>query len=281
MLHYAPESSYPFPPGTTGHEIVGYVEEVGANVTGFSPGDRVLSLAPGHLAMSEWYLADATLVVPLPDNLPMEVLLQAQQLATVIYGSRRLPQIIGKHVAVIGQGSAGLWFNFVMKRLGARSVTALDVEPFRLNLSKQFGATQTINNAEANPVPTIQECNHGELADIVVEAAGEVNAINLAIDLVKKYGNILYFGYPRDQKFEFNFDGMYHKCCHASTIVGASNEPHLTSLRMAVDLVSNGETDANALITHRVKFSDTIDAYEMHRTRADGAVKIVIEMPGA
>ncbi|MCA9212246.1 MAG: zinc-binding dehydrogenase [Planctomycetales bacterium] len=281
MLHYAAESSYPFPPGTTGHEIVGYVEAVGDADSEFKVGDRVLSLAPGHLAMCEWFLADANLVVPLPDNQPMEVLLQAQQLGTVIYGSQYMPPVEGKTVAVIGQGSAGLWFNFHMKRLGAKKVIALDIEQFRLELSEKFGADHAFNNSTTDPMETIRGFNDGELADVVVEAAGEVESINLAIDLVKKYGNILYFGYPRDQTFMYNFNGLYHKCCHASTIVGASNEPNLTSLRAAIDLVASGEAMAADLITHRVKFSETIDAYEMHRTRADGAVKIVIEMPGA
>jgi threonine dehydrogenase-like Zn-dependent dehydrogenase len=50
---------------------------------------------------------------------------------------------------------------------------------------------------------------------------------------------------------------------------------------LAVALVSSDVVDAKSLITHRVPFSKAIDAYEMHRTRSDGIVKIVIEMPGA
>ena len=280
-LHYAADSMYPYPPGTTGHEVVGYVEAVGEDVTGFKVGDRVLSLAPGHLAMCEWYLAYAELVVPLPEGTPMEVLLQAQQLSTVIYGSRQLPNIVGKSVAVIGQGSAGLWFNYHLKRMGARNVVALDIEPYRLSLSKQYGATHAINNAGIDPVAALEEHNDGELADVVVEAAGEVDSVNLATSLVKKFGHILYFGVPRFETCDFNFSDLFFKCCHASTTVGVANEPNLTSLKTAVDLIAHGEANAADLITHRVKFGETIDAYEMHRARADNAVKIVIEMPGA
>jgi threonine dehydrogenase-like Zn-dependent dehydrogenase len=113
-----------------------------------------------------------------------------------------------------------------------------------------------------------------------VEAAGEVDAINLSVEMVKKYGDILFFGYPRDQVFPFAFYEMYKKCCRTQCIVGASNEPNLVSMRSAVELVASGIADAKALITHRVPFTETINAYEQHRTRADGAVKIVIEMPG-
>lgn len=281
MLHFAADSAYPFPAGTTGHEMVGYVEAIGEGVGGFDVGDRVLSLAPGHRAMCEWYLADAAHVVPLPDDVPMEELLQAQQLSTVMYGMKRLPDVSGKSVVVIGQGSAGLWFNYHLNQLGAHQVIALDIEEFRLERSRQFGASHVINNAKVDPILAIEEYNGGELADFVIEAAGEIDSINLSIDLVKKFGHILYFGYPRAQQFAFNFDRYYHKCCHASTIVGSSNEPNLVSLRAAVDLVASGDANAADLITHRVSFDQTIEAYEMHRTRANGLVKIVIEMPGA
>jgi threonine dehydrogenase-like Zn-dependent dehydrogenase len=44
-------------------------------------------------------------------------------------------------------------------------------------------------------------------------------------------------------------------------------------------LVASGQIDVAPLITHRVPFVDVIDAYELHRTRGDKCVKIVIEMP--
>lgn len=281
MLYYAADDAYPFPPGTTGHEMVGVIEAVGDAGGPFQAGDRVLSLAPGHRAMCEFYLAPYEHMVPLPTHLPLPELLQAQQLGTVIYASQRLPNIVGKDVAVIGQGSAGLWFNFHLRRLGARKVIAMDIEDFRLERSIRFGADLTLNNASEDPVTFLKDALDGELPELVVEAAGEVDAINLSLQLVRKYGDILFFGYPRAQTFAFDFDQYYHKCCRAQTIVGASNEPNLTSMHMAVDLVASGQADAKGLITHHVPFSETIQAYEQHRTRSDGAVKIVIEMPGA
>lgn len=281
MLHFADDASYPFPPGTTGHEMVGVIEAVADPETGFRVGDRVLALAPGHRAMCEYYLAPVDLVIPLPVGLSDDVLLQAQQLGTVLYASQRLPNLIGKEVVVIGQGSAGLWFNFVLSRMGAKRVIALDIDAHRLERSAAFGASDVINNSAADPQSSIRELLHGKLADVVIEAAGEVDAINLAVHLVEKYGEILYFGVPRRQKLEFDFDAFFHKCCRATTIVGATNESDQASTRIALDWISQGITRADELITHRLPFADVMDAYEMHRTRADRSVKIVIEMPGA
>jgi L-iditol 2-dehydrogenase len=281
MLHHAAEDAYPFPAGTTGHEMVGTIDAVGDAASPFAVGQRVLALAPGHRAMCEFYMAPIDEVIPLPDGIPLDVLLQAQQLGTVIYASQRLPNLVGKNVVVIGQGSAGLWFNFQLRRMGAKRVVAIDLEEFRLRRSIPFGATHLLNNASIDPVGATRDLLDGELADVVVEAAGEIDAINLAIELVKKFGDILYFGYPRGQTIPFNFDHLFHKCCRATTIVGAACEPNQQSTRTAIELIANGTAHAAELITHRVGFEQTIEAYEMHRTRADEAVKIVIAMPGA
>ncbi|MEX0614083.1 MAG: zinc-binding dehydrogenase [Pirellulales bacterium] len=279
MLHFAPEDAYPFPPGTTGHEMVGVVEDIDAPESALQVGDTVLALAPNHQAMAEYFLAPVEHVIPLPSGIPVEHLLQAQQLGTVLFACQRLTNVSGKTVVVIGQGSAGLFFDFQLRQLGAGCVIALDLESFRLELSMAFGATHTIHNAVVEPCEAIRQTSGGELADVVVEVAGEVPAINLAIDLVRHGGDILYFGYPRGQTIPFNFDRLFHKCCRAQTIVGATIEPNQASTRKAVDLIASGRIDVGQLITHRIPFANVVDAYELHRTRGDKCIKIVIEMP--
>jgi threonine dehydrogenase-like Zn-dependent dehydrogenase len=78
---------------------------------------------------------------------------------------------------------------------------------------------------------------------------------------------------------QFNFELLFHKCCHAHTIVGATVEPNQASTRTALDIIASGRLDVKPLITHRLPFADVMDAYELHRTRGDKCVKIVIEMP--
>lgn len=279
MLYHAAPNEYPFPPGTTGHEMVGVIEQVDADHPTFRKGDFVLALAPGHRAMAEFYLAPLEHVLPLRNDRPPVQMLQAQQLGTVIYASQRLPNVVSKTVAVIGQGSAGLWFDFHLRRSGARKVIAYDLEDFRLKNSSYFGATHTINNSVADAHDALLKINDGELADVVIEAAGEIESINLAVQLVKKYGDILYFGYPRGQYLNFAFEEFFHKCCRATTIVGAPCETNQTSTRIALDVIADGEIDVSPILTHEIPFRDVFDAYELHRTREDEAVKIVIDMP--
>lgn len=282
MLHHAPEGAYPFPPGTSGHEMVGYVEAISpadAAATGLQVGDAVLALAPGHEAMAEFYVAPVELVLPLPPGQPLELLLQAQQLGTVLFASKLLPNLVGKTVAIVGQGSAGLFFAWHLRRMGARRVIALDLEASRLEHSPPFGATDCLHNVGVDAAVELQRMTGGELADVVVEAAGEVDAINLAVDLVRHGGDILFFGYPRGQILPLNFELLFHKCCRAQTIVGATVEPQQLCTRMALDLVASGAVDVGRLITHHFPLADVAAAYELHRTRADRCLKVVIEMP--
>ena len=278
-LKYAAPEKYPFPPGTTGHEMVGVVEAVDAPESGIKVGDVALTLVTDHRAMAEYYVAPTNHVLVLPPGKPVDALLQAQQLGTVIYACKFLPNVVGKDVAVIGQGSVGLFFNFMLRRMGARRVIALDLQDFRLKAGRLYGATDTIHNVDVDPAAAIAAITGGEMADIVIEAAGEIETINMAVDLVKKYGFILYFGVPRGQVFEFNFELFFDKCLQSQTIVGSLSDPGLVSTYMALDMIASGEIDVSPMLTHHFPFEQTLEAYELHQTRDEGAIKIVIDMP--
>ncbi|MCP4416874.1 MAG: zinc-binding dehydrogenase [Chloroflexi bacterium] len=281
MLHHAPPEDYPFPPGLTGHEMVGVVETVDAPDSEIRVGDIGLVLVPGFDAMCEYFLAPVEDILRLPSNRPLPHYLQAQQLGTVIHACKFIPvNLVGKDVAVLGQGSAGLWFNFMLRRLGARRVIGIDLEAHRLAVSEKYGATAVICNATRDPIHALRSLLNGTLADVVIEAVGEPDAINLAHELVKSHGALLYFGIPQKRTMSFNFGRFFDKYCQTRTISGTWTEPRHASTRMAIELIDRGEIDVSHVLTHRYPFAEVAAAYEVQRTRADGAIKIVIEMPG-
>ncbi len=283
-IYYQPDSAYPCPPGTTGHEVVGFIEEIDISGSTLTVGDRVLALVPDHTAMTEYVVVPAHYLFKLPDHLPMEQLVQAQQLGTVIYACKQLPNIVGKNVAIIGQGSAGLWFNYMTSRLGAHNVIGIDIQAHRLQASPIYGATHTIHNGEnqtekVDPLSALKEILNGRLPEVVIEAGGEPETVRMAVDLVAQDGFILYFGVPHVQTFEFPYGAFYAKTCTAKTIVGATRETGQISTQQALDLISRGDIDVAPVITHRFPFAEVLDAYELQRTRDEGAIKIVVEMP--
>ncbi len=277
-LHHLPAHRYPLNPGATGHEMVGVIEAIAPEDAGFRAGERVLALAPDHEAMAEYYLAPIDRLLPLADGIPPEYLVQAQQFGTVLYAAKALPDIQGKTAAVIGQGSAGLWFNTALQARGASKIIALDLKAYRLRLSQRYGATHHIHNAAGSPVAALKAINGGQLPDVVVEAAGEADAIALAVEIVRDNGFILYFGVPRYEALRFPFLQYFYKTITAKAMVHASREVGHTSTRQALDWIASGKVDAAPMITHTFAFEEVFAAYELHRLQDEGAVKIIIDM---
>lgn len=277
-IHYKLDDDYPSAPGVTGHEMVGVIEAIGDNDEGFKVGDKVLALAPDHRAMAEYYLARIDHLLRLTDDVPIEHQVQAQQFGTVLYAAQRLPDLKDKTVAVIGQGTAGLWFNYVANERGAKRIIALDLKAYRLQLSEMYGATHTIHNAEVSPIDAIKDINEGQLPDVVIEAAGEKESVLLAVDLVKDSGFILYFGVPRFETIDYPFNKVFTKCITSSAIVYATREVGQVSTHKALKLIQSGQVDVSPMITHTFPFADVMQAYELHRLQDEGAVKIIIDV---
>ena len=278
MLHYAPAHEYPFPPGTSGHEVVGEVVAVDAPGSGINVGEDALVLVGGHLGMMEYILAPVDKVFPLPPGKPIEHLLQAQQLGTVIYSCQYLPNLIGKDIAIIGQGTAGLWFNFMARRMGARKVIGIDLQAHRLAIAPQYGATDTIHNAQRDAVEMLAEITDGNLADVVIEAAGEAATVNLSYHLVKQDGDILLFGVPRVESLTVDYETFFWKFPRVKAVCHAQREAGQRSTALALDLIASGELNVGPILTHTFSFDETLEAYELQDTLDEGAIKIVIEV---
>src|SRR6185437_4063003 len=129
------------PPGHPGHESVGEVAE--SRCPGFAPGDCVLTVphAADGRCLSEFQALPGSACVRLPAMAELSHLLMAQQLGTVVYALRRHPlDLVGRDVAVIGQGSAGAFFTFLLKRAGVARVLVSDKSPARLAYGRRLGA---------------------------------------------------------------------------------------------------------------------------------------------
>ncbi len=279
-LLYLEDAAYPEPVGSSGHEMIGVVQRVAKGVDGLHVGQLALTLSPNHTAMTERYCTAAEYVLPLPDGPRLEELLMAQQLGTVLYAARRLPNLVGAVAAVIGQGSAGILWAQVLRRHGCRSVVVMDLLDARVEAGRRYGADAAFNNARRDPVSAIRELTGGAGADIVVEAAGEPDAINLAARLVRERGTLYYFGIPRSRTFLFDYFAFFRTYASTLSTSGAMLEPHKGSFRMALELIAKGAVDVRGMVTHRVAFRDLERAYELARTGADGAIKVLVEMPG-
>ena len=114
---------------------------------------------------------------------------------------------------------------------------------------------------------------------MVIEAAGEVETINLAYTLVRQHGDLVYFGIPHAMEMNFNFGEFFRKFPRVKAISGAMSDPGQGVTHQALEYIATGEIDVSHILTHTFSFDQVMDAYEVAYTRDEGSVKVVIEMP--
>ena len=186
----------PMPPGRPGHEGVGEVVDGGG--TGFEPGQVVLTVPNIHdsATFAEYQLLRPGNLLTLPDTKPLTHLLMAQQLGTVIFGCRLLPPLRGKTVAVIGQGSVGLFHDFILRRLGAERIIGVDPVPARLQAARNMGVDEAVSETGPAATEAILDLTDGEGAGVVIDAVGSVETLNQSLAVAAKWGRVAAFGLP-------------------------------------------------------------------------------------
>ena len=84
---------------------------------------------------------------------------------------------------------------------------------------------------------------------------------------------------PRAQTFSFDYYTLFRRYCTTVSCSGAAFEPGRQSFKMAMEYIAARRIDVSTMITHRFPFARLMDAYALAKSREDGAVKVVVEMP--
>ncbi len=265
----------PLPPGRPGHEGVGEVVDGGG--TGFEPGQAVLTVPNIHdsATFAEYQVLDPGNMVALPDTRPLSHLLMAQQLGTVIFGCRLLPPLDGETVVVIGQGSVGLFHDFILRRLGAERIIAVDPVPARVQAARDMGVDDAVPEAGPAATEAILDLTDGEGAGVVVDAVGSVETLNQSLAVAAEWGRVAAFGLPTTaEPVPFDWASLFRKSLTMHAVHGAQDVPGLPEFRAAVDLISNGEIDMSPFVTHSFPIDRVDRAFELADSKADGALKV-------
>ncbi|UVD81650.1 zinc-binding dehydrogenase [Mycoplasma iguanae] len=310
------KAEYPVKPGLTlGHESVGIVAAFGKNVKGFKIGERVLAGAitpSGHSAASQYgqssqdgaeekfgykaiggwkfgntidgaqaeYLLvhDAMRnVAKIPENLSdEEVLMCPDILSTGIKGSENADIKLGDTVVVIAQGPIGLSATIGAKLLGAGQIITADTDDARLDISKKLGATHTVNVKNENLLEAVKRITEGRMADASVECLGTNQTFQDALKVLRPGGTLSSVGvYSEDLiiPLEFFHAGLGDNTIKTSLCPGGSER-----MRRLIKLVEEKRIDTSLLVSHRYKFDDILEAYELFETRREPVLKIAIKV---
>ena len=226
-----------------GHEAIGVVEAVGADVRTIKRGDVVvvpfassdgtcifchegLPTACIHLsffgnlgndgAQAEALripYADGTLF-PLPvgkdDALMPSLLTLADVMGTGHHAAIVAKVGPGKDVAVVGDGAVGLCAVIAAKRLGAERIILLGRHPDRIALAREFGATDIVSERGAEAIARVRELTGGHGVHAVLECVGLAQAMETAVEIARAGGAIGRVGVPQDAAMPGSKTAFYH-----------------------------------------------------------------------
>lgn len=272
----------PFPqaPGFPGHEGIGEIVE--SRHPAFRRGDRVLTVPapPRSFSFADCQTLPGAFCLKLPKEGNPLHLLMAQQLGTVIFALRQHPfDVVGRTAMVMGQGSAGMFFAFLLKRAGAARVIVSDLSEARLALSSGMGADVALRANGTNVRDTVMDLTEGKGVDYLVEAVGSRRTLLESVDLVRTGAEMLLFGLPDSREpVPFNFHDFFRKRLRAASTYGAQVEPGLRSFQAAVELIVREQIDVAPLVSHVLPIEQVDRAMHLAHERTENAIKVSLRL---
>lgn len=273
-----PEEHYPLRLGAPCHECAGVVVE--SRCKEFREGQRVIVLPTqeGSGGLVEYIASSPGRMIGVPDDGDLAQWLMCQPSGTVLYSCQRAGSVLGKDVAIAGQGGIGLSFSMILSRLGARRVIAIDMLDYRLEWAKSMGATHTINPGREDVVKAVQELTDGRGADVAVEAAGYPDTLDMCFRVVRQFGTVVVFGIQSDTMVPVEHNLWMDKQCTIIPTTGARSGDPTTHINLMVGLRSRGWGDPGQMVTHRLAFKDVQKAYDMYEGQKDNVLKVVMSL---
>lgn len=166
----------------------------------------------------------------------------------------------GKTVAIVGVGPIGLMAVNVAKALGASLVIAVDVNAYRLELSKSLGAAMALNAMTDDVAKIILDATNGYGVDVVCEMSGSPKALHTAFTYLKKGGRLSILGLPDkpmtiDIANEIVFKGI--------TIHGITGRRIMTTWQQGKELIDAHLLDLDKIVTHILPFEDYEKGFDL------------------
>ncbi len=285
-----------------GHEGVGVIDAVGAGVTAFKVGDRVLISCISacgrceycrrgmysHCTTGGWILGNEidgtqaeyvrtphadTSLYPIPAGADEEALVMLSDILPTGFECGVLNGKVapGSSVAIVGSGPVGLAALLTAQFYAPAEIIMIDLDDNRLGIARQFGATQTINSADGRAAETVMALTSGRGVDTVIEAVGLPATFELCQDLVAPGGIIANVG-VHGHKADLHLERLW-----AQNIAITTRLVDTVTTPMLLKTVQSKRLDPSQLITHRFTLDQILEAYDTFGRAADTqALKVII-----
>jgi L-iditol 2-dehydrogenase len=273
--------SYPVTPG---HEWVGEVVEVGADVNGLAPGDRVVGecviRTPGRIhhfgfsmdgADREYFAARPEWLHRLPDAVDDAKGALIEPFTCGYYAVMRHGGVNAADTVVVsGGGTIGLVTAAAAIGMGAR-VIVVDPVPLRRDIAHRLGAAATVDPSAGDPAVAVQELTGGG-ADLVVECSGHAASLASVFDYARPEGSVSMVGINIGQKIPVELGRIQIKNL---TVKGCIGSPGVWPA--AIRFLERTRLDLSPIQTHSFPLEHALTALELGKD-PQRAVKITLEI---
>lgn len=285
------------PPVTLGHEFVGEVIELGANVTNVAPGDLVsceshivcgtclsCRTGNGHVCantrilgvdvnggFAEYVVVPAVNAWHKPAGVPLEVAAIMEPCGNAVHTAFAGP-LSGCSIAVTGCGPIGLFAIAVARAAGAARVLASDVSPYRLDLARRMQADAVIDVSKDDFVQRVHEITGGRGLDGVLEMSGHPKAIRDGLQALRMGGRMSMLGLPTDP-YELDWNRLV--IFKGITLHGIIGRRMYDTWYQLDQMLSGGRLDLRPAITHVMPMERFDEAIHLLKEGKAGKVVLV------
>ncbi len=285
-----------------GHELVGDIAAVGANVTGLAVGQRVFvapNMGCGHCrqcitgnnnlcasynafgitidgAFAQYMRIPAAALLqgnllPLEPGVDPAAAAMVEPFACVLRGQNAVNVSVGDVVVVVGAGPIGIMHLLLARLRGASSVIVSEMVAERREQALRFGADMAVPPDDLRDA--VQQATHGEGADVILVAAPAHKAQEDAVHIAAIGGRINFFGGLPKERSTINLDSnIVH---YKELIVTGTTACSTGDCRQAAAIVNSGRLDLSPLISARYPLKDAVQAFAAAEDRR--SLKVVLQ----
>ena len=285
-------------PMVIGHEFMGEIARLGAEVSGFQVGDRVSGeghITCGHCrncragkrhlcrntlglgvnrpgCFAEYVSLPAFNVFRVPREIPDEIASFFDPLGNAVHTALSF-DLVGEDVLITGAGPIGVMAAAISRHVGARHVVVTDVNPFRLELGRKMGATRAVDVRTQTLGDVMQGLGMTEGFDVGMEMSGNAQAFRDLLGVMNHGGRVAILGIPPSE-VSLDWNQVIFKGLVLKGVYG--REMFETWYKMVAMLQSG--LDVAPVVTHRFPAAQYAEAFEAMRSGQSG--KVVLDWAG-
>lgn len=287
----------PTPGLAAGHETCGIIEEVGADVSGWQPGDKVAPECFSHCGdcvycrtgaynlclnrlwtsyqthggFAEYASVHASSVFKLPEQMTFEEGALVEPLAV---GVRAVAQAgVANRLAIIGGGTIGLVCLAAAKAVGVQETLITVKYEQQAQVAQELGANHIVHIGRSEVKKYVTELTGGLGMDGVIETVGGAQHFNDGLDITRKQGRlVLVAGYHQPLAVDLR------RVVWSEVMVIGSNcyaySGLKTDFQAAIDLIASNPKGLTRLVTHRFPIAEISAAFKVAADKTSGAIKV-------